>query len=156
MYCSNCNSADIRKLSLVYESGLSFVDTSTTGVGFAGGGLGVGGAHTKGTHVTAISQKAAPPTKQSYGPAVFMLVATAMLALIWHLWVIGVVLAIVMVVGTSDYNKKKWPPLYAAWDQKYLCGRCGAMMVPTLQAPKLIENAPQSVQTLQHEQLPPA
>lgn len=153
MYCSNCNSPDVRKLSLVYESGLSFVNTTTTGVGYAGA-LGVGGAQTKGTHVTAISAKAAPPQKKSAGAAVAWLIVTGLLGLVWHFWFIGTVLAVLAMVSVSDYNKKKWPALFAAWDSKYMCGRCGAIMVPTLQAPKLVESAPQSVQTIQHEQLP--
>ena len=153
MFCSNCNSPDVRKLSLVYESGLSFLNTTTTGAGF-GGAFAVGGAQTKGTQMTATSAKAAPPQKRSNNTAVGFLVISGLLGLAWHFWFIATALALLSIIGTNKYNKEQWPPLYAAWDRQYMCGRCGAIMVPSLQAPKLAHAAPQSVETIDQQQLP--
>lgn len=67
--CPSCQSTNVRKLSVVYEEGLSTIDlssaTKTVGAGVSPSGLGVGIAKshgvTAGIQQTELSKKATPP-----------------------------------------------------------------------------------------------
>lgn len=140
--CPACHSRQTKRLSVVYEQGLSNINTSsnTGGVGFGFGGLGVGIARsrTRGQTQTALSQKAAPPEKMGYAkPLVTIFVVYAFLNIFDSLganianvlaavWLCASVACIAIV---NSYNNKTWPPLKAAWDRTYLCTRCGHMFV---------------------------
>ena len=135
--CPACCSRQTKRLSVVYEQGLSNINTSsnTGGVGVGFGGLGVS--------QTALSQKAAPPAKMGYAkPLVTIFVVYAFLnifdsqgANIANIlaagWLCCSVAAIAIV---SSYNAKTWPTLKAVWGSTYLCGRCGHMF--TVEDPK--------------------
>ncbi len=58
MFCPNCGGDHIRKLSLVHESGFTFVNATSSGVGVGGGsggvGAGFGSVRSRGTQTTAI------------------------------------------------------------------------------------------------------
>ena len=138
--CPACRSRQTARLSVVYEQGLSNINTSsnTGGVGLGFGGLGVGVARsrTRGQSQTALSKKAAPPEKMRYAKPLWIIfvvyaflnifdsqgdnVANALAAG----WLCASVAAIAIV---SNYNSKTWPPLKNAWDRTYLCSRCGHM-----------------------------
>ena len=138
--CPACHSRQTKRLSVVYEQGLSVINTSsnTGGVGLGFGGLGVGIARsrTRGVSQTALSQKAAPPAKMGCAkPLVTIFVVYAFLNIFDSQganvanalaagWLCCSVAAITIV---SNYNSKTWPPLKAAWDRTYLCTRCGHM-----------------------------
>ena len=68
--CPQCNSTDLKKLSLAYQEGISHVNAGTrlrdAMVGSDGPDLVVGSWTTKGIQQTAISKVAAPPTTWSY------------------------------------------------------------------------------------------
>src|SRR5437867_13450809 len=68
--CPNCNSIDLKKVSLAYEEGLfrSKGRTRLHAVVAGGGGpdLVVGRATTHGTQQSALSKKLTPPVKWSY------------------------------------------------------------------------------------------
>lgn len=157
MYCSQCNSGDVRKLSLVYESGLSHTSSRTTGMGFGlGGGIGVGAAKTHGTSLTATAAKAAPPQKRPLLWPIIML-------LIFGLWgiephqqaaLIVALIAAIIIVNRYRFNTQQWPQIYDRWDRSYLCERCGAMMIPVMQQPQAVMQTPiPPVQTLEHSAL---
>lgn len=155
MYCGQCASDQLQKASLVYESGLSFINTTTTGVGGGFGGIGGGVGRTSGTQVSAISAKAAPPRKAKVvGPIVFFFVML-MIALSGSLYflIIPALTGIFIVRGIS-YNRSKFPGEYATWDALYMCHRCGAFTKPTFVNPQLVAQAPPSVTTLDHPSLP--
>lgn len=158
MYCTQCNSDQLRKLSLVFESGLSHTSSRTTGVGFGlGGGLGVGSARTHGTSVTATAAKAAPPRKR---PLTWPIIAL----IVFGLWgttpksyemLIVAVIAAIVVYNRYRFNSQVWPGLYNTWDRSYLCERCGAMMIPAMQAPQAVTQTPvPPVHTIEHDALP--
>ena len=69
MICSSCESPQITKLSLIFDSGTAHTSSTTTGtgVGFAGGrmGVGVGVGRTKATTMSTTAMRAAPPAKKS-------------------------------------------------------------------------------------------
>ena len=63
LYCPQCGSDDVRKLSIVHSGGLTHVATGTIGGGSANHHLGLGLAATFGTHTTDLARQAAPPTR---------------------------------------------------------------------------------------------
>ena len=138
--CPVCHSRQTKRLEVVYEQGLSNINTSsnTGGVGLGFGGLGVGIARsrTRGQSQTALSKKAAPPEKMRYAKPLWIIFVVYAFLNIFDSqgdnvanilaagWLCASVAAIAIV---SSYNAKTWPPLKAAWDRTYLCSRCGHM-----------------------------
>lgn len=159
MFCKQCDSPDVQKLSLVYENGLTFVDTRTNGagvgIGRGGLGVGVGSGRTRGTQTTALSAKAAPPAKKKWGGALaltlLMLLLVAFSAWFW----IGVLLVGYLVVTNMQYNRNVWPGLMSRWDAAYMCGRCGAIDSPRRGNPTIVssDGSPQ-LSSLGDAQLP--
>jgi len=68
--CPNCNSTDLKKVSLAYKEGLFHIDTHTRLRALAVGGSGpdfvVGKATTRGFHQSVVSKQLNPPVKWSY------------------------------------------------------------------------------------------
>lgn len=136
--CPSCNSDNIQRLSVVYEGGLSAINTKSKGtaVGFGRDGIsvGVGGGGTKGTSQTAQSKRAAPPPKRRYvKPLLGIGVAFFAVALfvqppnivVQYLYQASWLAASVAWIGYAfQYNARQWPALKAQWDQSYLCNRC--------------------------------
>ncbi len=147
MVCQNCASLDLQKLSLVFEYGLSHIATSTggvgVGVGMGGIGVGVGGGNTRGTQVSAIALRAAPPKQRTTTAAVWM-VLCAIIAVFCFIsrsetaatygvfFLAAAAGAFFMLRSTTQYNRDVWPGLWQAWDRSYLCLRCGTMAAPQL------------------------
>ena len=133
--CSSCQSADIQKLSLVYEGGTSRVDTiargRTTGVGF-GRGMGFAAARTtvksRGTEMTDLARRAAPPERQK----LLIWVCVALSALVvgsgidqeWLSWAV-IAGSAFMIWRAWKFNSQVWPSLHARWGRSWLCHRCG-------------------------------
>ena len=65
--CPNCNSSDLKKVSLAYQEGLFRVNTRTrlrgVVVGEGGPDVVVGRATTRGTHQTELSKHLSPPSE---------------------------------------------------------------------------------------------
>lgn len=149
MQCAQCSSGDLQKLSLVYESGTSHINTHTSGVGvgFGGGGLGfgVGGGHTRGTQISTTAAKAAPPIERRYMKRVICGAFFAMYGLNRlmqpdGMLVGGALLAIAVMffwsaMRTIQWNRQVWPELMQLWDASYLCIRCGFMGTPRMTQP---------------------
>lgn len=140
--CPSCKSDNIQRLAVIYEGGLSDIDTKTRGsaIGFGRGGIGVGvgSSKTKGTSQTAASQRAAPPAKKRYVKPLLMILGASMLLamfagdskLMQDVASLGWLAASAgWVVYAFQYNAKTWPPLKAAWEKSYLCNRCNEMFV---------------------------
>src|SRR5437667_11378984 len=68
--CPNCNSADLKKVSLAYQQGLFHTVAHTqlraAGVGSCGPDLIIGKATTRGFHQSVLSKQLSPPVKWSY------------------------------------------------------------------------------------------
>ena len=68
--CPNCNSTDLKKVSLVYQEGLFHTVAHTrfgaVGLGGHGPGLIIGKATTRGFHQSVLSKRLNPPVKWSY------------------------------------------------------------------------------------------
>ena len=68
--CPNCNSTDLKKVSLAYEEGTFYTDAHTrlsaVVAGGTGSGLIIGKATTRGFHQSVLSKQLKPPVKWSY------------------------------------------------------------------------------------------
>jgi hypothetical protein len=142
LQCTSCGGADIQRLSLVYQSGTSDIQTTTrgssTGIGFAGGGrLGVGTAvsshKTRGTQMTELAKRAAPPAKSmAFGWVAIGIIAAIILSALNSGF-----LAVLALAGCGflayrgfTHNANVYPGLKSAWEQSWLCHRCGDTFTP--------------------------
>jgi len=135
--CPKCGSAEARRLSLIYQEGLSIINTSssTVGSGFGGGGAAFGSAstHTTGRQQTALSKQAAPPAKKhtilwSMAAAVFGIGALGNLSSpgLGTLIAIGIAaVAVRFALQAKKYNADVHPGLHQRWTQSFMCNRCG-------------------------------
>jgi hypothetical protein len=147
--CPNCGSTDLKKVSLVYEAGLSLIEIKSRlrGVSFGDEGPNViaGTAETKGIAQTQLSKRLRPPKKWSY----LKLVSWFGLALLVSLIVyVHMVMASTAPVSSAPgeigaaiclgafvfvcavvwrHNRLKYPREFAKWDRSFVCQRCGAI-----------------------------
>ena len=110
--CPKCTSTEVRKLSLIYNEGLSMVNTVSHGSGAAfgsGGGMAFGSTSTSttGRQQTALSQ-------QGLGTLVGLGLT---------------ILAVRFAISGRQFNYGVHPGLMQKWDQSFMCNRCGAHFV---------------------------
>lgn len=140
--CTSCKSDNVQRLSVIYEGGLSDVNTKSKGtaIGFGRGGIGVGvgASKTTGTSQTAASQRAAPPPKKRFlKPLAWIFVPFLIMTVVVGKSYVGEIILNVAWLAASlgwiihafQYNAKKWPLLKATWDNSYLCNRCNEISV---------------------------
>jgi len=150
LHCPNCNSTDLKKVSLVYQEGLSHVNTRTriggVVVGSDGPDLVVGRATTKGTQQTDISKALTPPKKWSYRK----LVGWSLLVFLSVGWIVFYVNAIAKDSSTVSSmpltiysvlsacvfilllvlfwrHNSSYQTQYAQWNRAFICERCGTV-----------------------------
>lgn len=138
--CPRCGSEDTKKLSVLWRDGVQSINTTTTGVGLAGGHVGVGAARTQGVAQSTSSAIAAPPPRQeekgmgaaillavvaffafitfSFGGFMIALIAGAFAGVSLNTW-----------KGAVEYNRTVHPGLMSRWEGSYRCGRCENMYV---------------------------
>jgi F0F1-type ATP synthase membrane subunit c/vacuolar-type H+-ATPase subunit K len=131
--CPKCQSDNIQRLSVIFEGGLSDINTKThgTGVGVGRGGLGVGfgSAKTSGTAQTAASKRASPPAKKEYLKPIFGIFVLCVLVTLVGLPQELFIFTWLAISGwwaytANKYNSETWPPLFETWSNSYLCNRC--------------------------------
>ena len=130
MTCTACGSDDWKAASLVYQEGLTNVDTATksVGLGVGGGhvGVGIGSGKTKGVHQTVLSKQAAPPKNNSLGAEFFVgLVFTGVIGLFYHFWWVISLLCIIGIVFTWNSDSEKRAKQLELYNKKRVCQRCG-------------------------------
>ncbi|MDP9024624.1 MAG: hypothetical protein M3N13_04500, partial [Candidatus Eremiobacteraeota bacterium] len=135
MFCRNYGSDQIRRLALVYQHGLTFINTRTSGVGI-GTGVIAGAGRTHGHHMTAASASAAPPARRNSTPQVALAIGCFCLGFPYHIVWIGAMVFGIAAAISIDWNRREWPRLYSTWDAKYMCDRCGAVDFPASEAPR--------------------
>jgi transcription elongation factor Elf1 len=139
--CPKCSSEQTQSLSIVYQSGLSEFNATTSGNGISN----TWSSNTSGTKQTRLSAMAAPPGKRSY---IWLMVGFFVIFIIWVLAVatIGVLLKISpdiinaiaeigkwLIVALWSYftyrafvfNRNTRPLLIKKWESKFICLRCG-------------------------------
>lgn len=122
--CPKCGSQDAKYLSLIYEGGLSSVNTNTH--------YRRGPVSTTGTVQSASSQRAAPPGKKAYSACLLTLVLGVVF---WSsdMALLGVALLLLsLYLGYTAFifNSRVWPHRYQVWQQSAMCQRCGTIYVP--------------------------
>ncbi len=130
MNCRACGSDRLRKLSLVYESGLSFTQSTTRGIGVGVGAM-VGGGQTSGSQMTALSARAAPPARKQYSAQLALGAAAGALAFAYPIAWIAAVLFFAVAAQAIHWNSTTWPQLYSSWGELFMCERCGATSLPS-------------------------
>ena len=148
--CPQCNSTDLKKLSLAYEEGISHINAHTrlrgVVVGSDGPDLVVGSGTTKGIQQTAISKAAAPPTRWSYkrlvGWSVLLFLAVGWIVFYTNTVatnsesVLSVPLTLYMVVALGIFaglvtyfwkHNAGYRLKLAKWNRLFLCNRCGTI-----------------------------
>ena len=141
--CPKCSTTEVRKLSLIYNEGLSIINTVSHGTGAAvgsGGGMAFGShsSHTTGRQQTGLSKQAAPPEKKHWILWSSCAVVCGFIALsgLSHpgfgtLVAIGLaVLSVRFALKGKEYNAQVLPGLLQQWDRSFMCNRCGEKFVP--------------------------
>ena len=149
--CPNCNSTDLKRVSLVYQEGLFCTVAHTrfraVGVGSHGPDLLVARATTRGSHQSILSKQLKPPVKWSYRKLILWW-ALAFLSIGWIVFymntgaknsaaVLSPPLALfalssaatflLLVVLFWRHNQTTYRRRYSQWERSFLCQRCGAV-----------------------------
>lgn len=149
LQCPKCGSTDLRKVSLVYQDGLSHTKAKGRHVGFLFGGPGpaivTGTSVKRGMLQSELSKSLKPPAKWSYAKLVagsFLLTCAALFAYIVFasasappvstlpvkLYVfLAPVAFVLLTVLFWRHNHLVYPRLFAEWDRSFLCQRCGTI-----------------------------
>jgi hypothetical protein len=147
--CPDCNSADLKKASLVYQEGQVHVDSRTRLRAFLFGNEGpsliVGKAATQGVHWTQLSKLLSPPRKWSYVRLILGSLVVTLAALFAYILFVASspppvttlplkmyvflapVVFLVLAFAVWRHNHLTFPKEYARWDQSFVCQRCGAV-----------------------------
>jgi len=135
--CPVCSSDQTQRFSVIYEQGLSDINTrsKTVGAGVGGSNLGLGALRTKtsGTSQTMMSKKASPPSKTRFLlPLLGMFIVSGMISwcfprhtayqgVINVCWLVG---SISWIVYAIKYNTTTYRYLKDKWTNTFLCLRC--------------------------------
>ncbi len=112
--CPRCGSAEVRRLSLVHEVGLT-----------------AGGSDDRGQSV--LSRYAAPPARKLVVPWVLVAITATSLAVVSDagarpgtlVMTLVALLASAFAVRAARYNAKSYPDLQKLWAHSFMCARCG-------------------------------
>ena len=149
--CPNCNSTNLKKVSLAYQQGLFHSVAHTrlraVSVGSCGPDLLIGTATTRGVHQSVLSKQLSPPVKWPYRKPVlwwavvsfsigwivfyvnsFMKHSSAVLSpQLIHFVRISVAIFLLLVVRFWRHNQFTYKPRYAQWERWFLCQCCGTL-----------------------------
>jgi len=134
--CPQCESEQVQRVSVAYQSGVSTVQSHTVGVGLvAGGALGVGGAKTRGTQQSALSQSLAPPSKRRMRGGIILAVVGlfSLLAAPGGEKITGLILLLggcAWAYPSYRYNHQQYPALMNQWHAEFFCNVCGHIFNP--------------------------
>jgi len=149
--CPNCNSTDLRKVSLAYQEGLFCTVAHTRFRAVAVGGHGpdfvIGKATTRGFHQSVLSKRLNPPVKWSYRKLILWW-AVAFLSIGWIVSYINSITTnspavlsppltlfallsaatfLLLLVLFWRHNQTTYKRRYSQWDRSFLCHRCGTL-----------------------------
>lgn len=147
--CPQCNSTDLKKLSLAYEEGISHINARTrlrgVVIGSNGPDVVIGTGSTKGIQQTAAARAVAPPTKWSY----IKLTAWSLLLFLAIGWIVFYTNTVttnsqtiastpladytalaagtfaVALAGFWRHNHATYPRRFDKWNRSFVCNRCG-------------------------------
>ena len=137
LVCPNCHSENIQRFEIAYHSGVSTSSHTTVGVGYSGGGFGVGTAETTGVSVSNLSQSVAPPEKKGYIKSLIIgLIASSIVQVICEAVIgktFGGIMSLVAFAGAIYWiyktvycwNRDVYPKLLDEWYHSWICLKCG-------------------------------
>ena len=149
--CPNCNSTDLKKVSLAYQEALFCTVAQTRFSAAAVGGHGpdllVGRATTRGFHQSVLSKQLKPPVKWSYRKLILWW-ALVFVSIGWLVFYINtgpknssvvlslpltlfsgssVVTFLLLLVLFWRHNRTTYKRRYSQWERSFLCHRCGTL-----------------------------
>ena len=126
--CPNCQSENVQRCTVIYQSGISSGDSATIADKFV--------AVTKGLNMTALARSLAPPEKKenNWFWTIVCAFATFLFlddgdGLMFLIFLCGTGWLLKGNWDTYNYNEKIWPMLYDTWLHSYFCHRCGNIFV---------------------------
>jgi hypothetical protein len=147
--CPNCDSTNLKSLSVVFQEGRSFVNASSrlrgVVVGEGGPDIVIGRATTRGLQQSELSKKLSPPKKWSYGKLILWSVGISFFALVVYVRsvmshpgpassfpvtlyaVIFPVVLAVLLAAIWRHNHSTYGREYGEWSRSFLCERCGTV-----------------------------
>jgi hypothetical protein len=147
--CPNCNSTDLRSLSLAFQEGRFSLNTRSrlrgVVVGDGGADVVVAAATMRGVQQSDLSKKFSPPTKWSYGKVILWAVAVSFVALVIYVRsvmshsgpasslpvtlyaVIFPIVLIVLFAAIWRHNHSTYSREYVEWNRSFVCERCGTV-----------------------------
>jgi hypothetical protein len=147
--CPDCNSTDLKRVSLAYQQCARHVDTQTRLRAFLFGSEGpsliVGKAVTQGVHWTQLANVISPPRKWSYVRLILGSVVVTLAALFAYVVFVASspppvttlplkmyvflapVVFLVLALAVWRHNHLRFPREYARWDRSFICQTCGAV-----------------------------
>jgi hypothetical protein len=137
--CPNCNSTDLKKLSLIHAAGVYESRGSLRGL-FLGNSDGLLFGRFRGTSQSRLSKMTGPPKKMPYAvPTVLWLLGFFILMafdgrgkLSWVMGMLSVVYVFLLpawLLASLSYNFFICPRKYRNWERKFMCQRCGIVVV---------------------------
>lgn len=146
MQCPTCQSDQVQRLEVIYDSGTRNIHATSHTTGFGlGSSVGAGGLRTSasGTEQTTLAAKLAPPAKKG-SPAMMVIVTIGLSFVAFGVSLprgegfVGttfalIVAAIVLYLGikratsVSKFNNEQWPVLYRQWKKSWFCHKCGTV-----------------------------
>jgi hypothetical protein len=151
LHCPNCNSTDLKKVSLAYQEGLFHTVAHTrfgaVGVGGHAPGLIIGKATTRGFHQSVLSKQLKPPVKWSYRnlmlwwTLVFVSIgwivfdinsiaknSSAVLSPPLTLFaLLSAATFLLLLVLFWRHNQSAYKRRYSQWERSFFCQRCGTL-----------------------------
>jgi hypothetical protein len=140
MVCPNCNSTDLKKLSLIYAAGVYESRGRIAGLLLGSGDGFLCGKH-KGTSQSRLSKLVSPPRKAAYvAPVILWLMGFFIVMafagrgkLSWMMSALSMgyasLLPVYLLVALF-YNFFLRPKKKTEWGGKFLCQRCGFVWIP--------------------------
>ena len=149
--CPNCNSTDLKKVSLAYQEGLCCIVAHTRFCAVAVGGQGpdllVARATTRGSQQSILSRQLKPPVKWSYRKLILWS-AVVFLSIGWLVFYINSITKnsaavlspplnlftllcaatfLLLLVLFWRHNQSAYKRRYSQWARSFLCQRCGTL-----------------------------
>jgi hypothetical protein len=147
--CPNCDSTNLKSLSVAFQEGRFSVNASSrlrgVVVGEGGPDVVIARATTCGSQQSDLSKKLSPPTKWSYGKVILWSVGISFVALVVYVRsvmshsgpassfpvtlyavIFPVVLAVLM-AAIWRHNHSTYSREYGEWSRSFLCERCGTV-----------------------------
>jgi hypothetical protein len=140
MVCPNCNSSDLKRVSLIHAAGVYESRGRFRGLLFGGTDGALFGRY-RGTSQSRLSALSNPPAGAPYlGPIILWLIGFFILMsfdgqgkLSWEMAVLSVAYLFLLpayLLVSLFYNFFVRTAKHRRWNEKFMCQRCGAISVP--------------------------